>query len=148
VTSTPTLFPDVIMPSQMTIDPERQRLTITSKGPVTINDALRIISEQEAAGAWHYSMLVDARRLDLVGFGEDSINVLADHKTAVGGGRLHGPVAAVADPETVPALTSLYTALCTRVTGLVMGIFQDFESAEEWLGKLPPDSPSSRQRLS
>jgi hypothetical protein len=123
----------------MTIDRKRQRLTVTSSGPVTIHDAMQIISEQEAVGAWHYSMLVDARGLDLVGFREDSINVLADHMTEVGGGRLHGPVAAVADPGTVPALTSLYTALCTRVSGLVLGIFQDFESAEEWLAKLPPD---------
>lgn len=132
------------MPIHMTSEPDRQRLTLTSTGPVTINDAVQIISDQEAIGAWHYSILFDARGLDMIGFGEDSIDVLADHMTAVGAGRRHGPVAAVADPDTVAELTQLYAALCARVTGLVLGIFQDFQSAEEWLATIPLDSPSSR----
>jgi hypothetical protein len=127
----------------MTIDPERQRLTVISTGPVTIADAMQIITEQEAVGAWHYSMLVDARGLDMIGFGEDSVDALVDHMTAVGAGRRHGPVAAVADPESVPELTRLYTTLCARVSGLVLGIFQDFESAEEWLATIPPESSPS-----
>jgi hypothetical protein len=128
----------------MTIDPERQRLTVTSTGPTTLVDAVQVISDQEAMGAWHYNMLVDTRGVDLIGFGEDSIDVLVDHMNAVGAGRRHGAVAAVADPETVAELTQLYATLCARVPGLVLGIFQDFESAEEWLAKIPPESPPSR----
>jgi hypothetical protein len=126
------------MPIRFERDDERRRLTVTASGPVTVSDVAEFISNQQAIGAWTYSVLLDAREADIVGFDREQVSGLADHLATVAGGRRRGPVAAVADAESSAELTRIYVALCSRVSGLVIGVFHDFASAEEWLAQIPP----------
>lgn len=113
-------------------DPAKRRITVTSVGSVSRDEALKVIDQQAAEGAWSYGVLHDTR-LGVDAPSEEDVRrlvVQVGNVTTRRGPR--GPVAfVVADPQLFK-MGSWY-ALLGGLTALTVRVFTNIEDAEKWL---------------
>ena len=128
------------MPIRFERDEVRRRLLAKAEDSVTTEDILAFISAQDAAGAWSWRVLFDSSTVDLSTITRESVGRIAAHIEQVAQGRHRGPMAIVADSARVERIKEIYVVLCAQVVGLTIGVFDDQETAEQWLARMPTET--------
>jgi hypothetical protein len=125
------------MPIRFDRDDTKRQLLATAEGPVTADEVCQFVSAQNAIGAWGWRVLFDSSQVDLSGLPPEGIQQIAEHINRVAQGRRRGPLAVVTDADRAARITQIYVVLCGQVDGLTVGVFDDRESAERWLARIP-----------
>jgi hypothetical protein len=119
------------MPTGYERDDARQCVVATIEGPFQVDDLLAIMARQRAERTWTYGILYDLRSMT----GEPTVadlQLLSERARGYLGQPPLGPVALVTVDQTLYERLSTYAGL-VRSTALTIGVFRDWEKAEQWL---------------
>jgi hypothetical protein len=116
----------------MFVDRLRCQMTIVSRDPVGLADALALIDEQAAQGLWSFAVLHDARAVTWVPTPED-MRTIFEHTVSLSRQYgLRGPLAFVTSQRAAFGLTRLHELSVDR-EGLRFKACSTVAEAEAWL---------------
>ena len=114
-------------------DHARRRITVTTRGALTVDDILAYIDQQVTEGTWGYAVLYDTGDTGSLPAPEDMDHVIHRVRTLATSLGRRGPIAIVGRSPTVIAIAREY-AVVEHDIGAV-GFFRDLDAAEDWLDR-------------
>ena len=121
------------MPFDFSVDHDRRRVTIVAHDPLSVDDVLATLDRQ-AAQAWSYAVLHDARATTWVPNASEVIRVLNYvRNTARRLSQSRGAVAIVAPQQGLFGMARMYSIYGKNDYALQVEVFNDIEAAERWL---------------
>jgi hypothetical protein len=127
------------MPIDYQRDDDRNLLTLTVRGDVTLADVLRITDRQVGEGLWTTRVLYDTRQRDKSLLSEADVRNLAMHiaiLTEKHGAR--GRTAILSRSATDAQLNDKYRIIVQQLVNLEIAVFTDVDSAMTWLDAEAP----------
>ena len=120
------------VPYDVRFDDEQKRMLVMAVDPLSLAEVIEMIDDQAARGAWHYSILHDARAITWVPTADEIRRIVDRIRTLSKTHGARGPIAFVADNKAVFGMARMYELLGDRDRLRIL-VTQDFERAQQWL---------------
>jgi hypothetical protein len=129
------------MPYDFSVDHDRQRVNITARDPLSVDDVLAVIDRQAAQG-WTYPVLHDASQTQWAPSAGEVVRILNYIRTTSRRlGKPRGPVAFIASTAALFGMAQMYSRLGADEHVLKVQVFTDRAKAEDWLDALQSQRP-------